>query len=539
MSETKKTFWSPGRVLLLLMGLSLALRLLAALWRPMIDLDEIAYVRMAENLAHGKGLFEIYGNDNTYFAPLLPILISGLGVMLRNFVTAGYVVQAVFGTLMLVPVYLLGREFFNTRAGLMAAALVGVMPLTLDYSSRIYSESVYSFFLLMAVFFGWTLTKNRHLKCGVNCGLSLGMAYLANPAGLFYVAVIPALALLVAWRQKQIARVIRPILLLLAIFAVFAVPYVFYLHSQLGTWVFSGKTLDVNTQTTALGLHYQTVEWEQHFMTLTADGKQVYLAAMEKTVTPINYVLSQPVQALRNLKQSVDDLFNTLLPDLIPLWLLPLMGLGLFASAWSKRRFAATGYILLMTAPILVVLMVYVTQRFFLPYVTLWLLFVGMGWRELERWGGETIDYSISEPRREGLKRWAPWVVGAVVLLPVLAFAALTILKQDSSVQDKEVGQWIEQNAGADKRIMDRNTASPFYADGTGVLFPYADYHQTTDYAQYQNVDYLVISRSGVQFYRPQLSQLLGPESEHPEWKLVHVARPGTDRETFVFELAK
>lgn len=32
---------------------------------------------------------------------------------------------------------------------------------------------------------------------------------------------------------------------------------------------------------------------------------------------------------------------------------------------------------------------------------------------------------------------------------------------------------------------------------------------------------------------------LLGPDSDHPEWKLVHVARLGTDRETMVYQLQK
>lgn len=71
--------------------------------------DETAYVGMAQNL--GAGHLPYAETTSTTYTPLL-------------------------------PTYLLGRDFVNRRVGLMAAGLLAVSPLFIDFSSRVYSESI-------------------------------------------------------------------------------------------------------------------------------------------------------------------------------------------------------------------------------------------------------------------------------------------------------------------------------------------------------------------------------------------------------------
>ncbi|MEK7818018.1 MAG: glycosyltransferase family 39 protein, partial [Actinomycetota bacterium] len=121
-------------ILLLIMAAALAVRVLAALSRSMIQLDETAHVRMAENLAEGLRPLDIAGLSATHFSPLFPLVTSGLGKLTGDFVISAYAVVIIFGTLLLVPAYLLARDLAGGRAGLMTAALVGAMPLFVDYS---------------------------------------------------------------------------------------------------------------------------------------------------------------------------------------------------------------------------------------------------------------------------------------------------------------------------------------------------------------------------------------------------------------------
>ena len=116
---------SPGTVLLLIGLLAFGLRLAAALTRPMLQLDETIYARMAENLATGKGFVDLTGAPTAHFSPLFPSIIAGVSFILRNYAVSGYAVVIVFGSLIVIPTYLLGRELISERVGLMAAALSG------------------------------------------------------------------------------------------------------------------------------------------------------------------------------------------------------------------------------------------------------------------------------------------------------------------------------------------------------------------------------------------------------------------------------
>ncbi|MHB8923568.1 MAG: ArnT family glycosyltransferase, partial [Thermoleophilia bacterium] len=240
--KTGSGFWSSGRILVLLLAAAVIVRALVTLTRDMVQFDETAYLRMAENLASGNGLLDISGLTTTHFTPLLPLLIAGLAVVVRNYVLAGYIISIIFSSLILIPTFLLGRDLFDERAGLYAAALMVAAPIFITTSEFIYTEVVYIFFLLMGAFFGWHMLHRGRLQCGLAAGLSLGLAYLANPQAFFYVVALLALAVVIAIRKKARGRLLSAAALLGVVFLVFAVPYIIFLHAELGRWTYSGKS---------------------------------------------------------------------------------------------------------------------------------------------------------------------------------------------------------------------------------------------------------------------------------------------------------
>ncbi|MHB0915268.1 MAG: ArnT family glycosyltransferase [Thermoleophilia bacterium] len=539
--ESGRGFWTPGRVLALIMLVALLIRVLATMTRSMIQFDETAYVRMAENLASGLSPLDVSGVTSTHFSPLLPLIIAAVAFVLQDYILSGYVVVIVFSTLILLPTYLLGKELLGERVGLMAAALMAVSPFFISTSEFIYSESVDIFFMMMALFFGWHMLHRRRLACGAAAGICLGFDYLARPTAVFYVVALLALASLVAWRRQAWLAMARSAGVMLAVFMVFAVPYVIFLHSETGRWTYSGKMIAGNTYAATFDLRRDdTVAFERELLTLNAEGTQVKVLDLEADPewnNPINFIFSHPKQALKNFFKQTQILLTDVLQQLVPLWLLPLLGLGLFARGWSREQAAGVGYVAVMLSPALIILSMLAFPRFFMPYVPLVSIYIAAGWQRLEAWAGETVALTGTGGPRQRLQRLAPWLVGAAVLLPLLALAGAMVLRQDYAVEFKEAGEWVRQEAGAGQVILNREYSSAYYAGGLAVVLPYADYDDTTDYARLKDVDYLVISRSAIEELRPQLAVLLAEGGRHPDWELAETIRPGTDRETYIFRL--
>lgn len=539
--EAGSSFWTPGRVLALIMFGALVIRVLATLTRSMIQFDETAYVRMAENLADGLGPLDVSGLTSVHFSPLLPLIIAALAYVLQDFILSGYVVVIIFSTLILLPTYLLGKELLGERVGLMAAALMAVSPFFISTSEFIYSESVDIFFMMMALFFGWHMLKRQRLTCGAAAGVCLGFDYLARPTAVFYLLVLLMLAVLVAWRRQVWRRMAGSAGAMLVVFMVFAVPYLVFLHGELGRWTYSGKMIAGNTYAATHNLKRDdTVAFERELLALNAEGTQVKVLDLEADPewnNPINFIVSHPKQALKNFFEQTQVLLVDVLQQLVPLWLLPLLGLGLFASGWSRERAAGIGYTAVMLSPALLILSMLAFPRFFMPYVPLVSIYIAAGWQRLEGWAGETVALTATGVLQRRLQRLAPWLVGMAILLPVLALAGAMVLRQDYAVEYREAGEWVRQTAGGGLNVLNREYSSAYYADGTAVVLPYADYEATTDYARYKEVDYLVISRKAIEKLRPQLAVLLEDADSHPEWELVQTVRPGTLRETYVFRL--
>ena len=539
---TRKTL-TPGRILLLIMLMALAVRILATLTRQMIQFDETAYVRMAENLAAGHGPLDISGLTTTHYSPLLPLFITAMAVIFRDYILSGYVVVAIFGTLLVVPTYLLGRELIGERVGLMAAALMAIWPIYVGTSEYIYSETVYVFFLLSGIFFGWTMLKTRQRRCGILSGTALGLAYLANPSGLFYMMAILVLALVVAWRRHAWRRLAVPLGLFLFCFSLFAAPYVWYMHHELGRWTYSGKFIAGNTYSATYNVPRDDVKgFEAALMPLNADGTEVKVLELEHDSTlnnPVNFVIHYPLQAAKNFAKQLYDLHAKVLQQVFPLWLIMLFGLGLFARGWDRRRALGLGYLAIMISPVLLVLSMLSFPRFFMPFIPLVVIPTAAGWLRLEEWAGGTVTATMAGKWRDRCLRLAPWLVAGAVLLPVLAFAGVTTIRHTYATEYKEAGAWLKDNGGDGAKVMNREYSSAYYAGGTSVVLPYDTYERTTNYARLKGVDYLIVGRKAIIDWRPGLTRLLEDSNSHPEWELIQTVRPGTDQEALVFKLVK
>jgi hypothetical protein len=371
---------------------------------------------------------------------------------------------------------------------------------------------------------------------GVLAGVSLGLAYLANPSAIFFPVVFVGLGLLVAFRRNAWKPVGKSVALFAIAFAILSGPYILFLHSELGRWAYSGKDVGINVFVSSNNLQYGTIEYEQQALSLTEDNQDIRIQRIART-DPVSDFL-HPVKKLKVFLRLSNTFYFEALARIIPLWLLPLLGLGLFAAGWDRKRAVRVGYLALMTAPALLVLTIYAHPRFFAAYLSPVLILVAAGWARLDDWGRDTASLSLSEPARKRWQRLSPWLLGIAVLLPMLVFSAATVVSQPYAIGYRDAGKWLKENGGDGSRVMSRQDSGAYYSGGTEVILPYAEYEPTTAYARLNGVDYMIIARKDIKDWRPALEPLLEDETSHPEWRLIQTTGAGTSNETYVFRLS-
>ncbi len=148
----------PWRILLLVVGLSAALRLRAAesIPTPWIAPDELTYAELGRSFWH-TGQFAILGVPTAFYSALYPIL-AGLPLSLGDRETGYELVKtlnAVVISLTAVPVYLWGRELVSRRWALVAAVITLAAP-SLAYAGLIMTEVV---FFPTAVLAAWAIAR--------------------------------------------------------------------------------------------------------------------------------------------------------------------------------------------------------------------------------------------------------------------------------------------------------------------------------------------------------------------------------------------
>ncbi|RJQ44227.1 MAG: hypothetical protein C4534_06610 [Gaiellales bacterium] len=517
---------TPRRVLYLLMALALVLRVVSVLAREMIQLDQTVYAHMAESLAGGYGPRDITGVTSTNFLPTFPFFIAGLAAVFQDYVLSGYIVTVTFGVLLLVPVYLLGKELVGEKVGLMAAALVAVDPYLVDLSTQLYSESMFMFFVLLAILFSRHMVRGCRVPCSILAGSALGFAYLVNPTALIYLALFVLVALFTALRRGVWGHMVRALAVFLISFSVYAAPLVLYLHSEMGGWNVSGKN-PVLVYSAGESVRGGTIGWDQRFMAVSAGGDEVYVNDLgDDYPGPALYLLEDPERSARTFLQQADIFYDEQLEQVFPRWLLPLVALGLFSAGWSRRQAAGAGFLLLMMSPALMLFFIDAVPRYFIPYTPLLMIWAAQGWLRLEDWSRETLGLNLEGRRRERLLGAAPALVALAVTLPLLLATPLRFARDSYPLAAREVGERIERAYGPGQRVMSREFSTAYYAGGEAVLFPYDDYDRVTEYARAQGVDLLVVGGNDISYWRTPMARLL-EDGGHPEWELTDVAGEG------------
>lgn len=217
------------------------------------DLGYNDYLQIAKSVLAGHGFclsVARFSAQNACAAepPLYPLLVSAALVLSKTGYPLLVFLEAALGTATVVCAYLIGRQIFGERTGLLAAALTAFYPYYVWHDVRLEETSLFTFLVAAstALLLGVPLQR---LWWGVAAGTCLGLAALTR------FTILPYAVAAVIWigirtpgerRLTKMAAVAFPVLLLVGGWVVRNNRILGYptVSSESGRYLWSGNNLD-------------------------------------------------------------------------------------------------------------------------------------------------------------------------------------------------------------------------------------------------------------------------------------------------------
>ncbi len=526
----------------LLVGLAFLVRLGLVLFVDRVVWgDEPFYLWLGRNWFEGRG-YSFTGYSDVHHTPGYPFLSAVFYLITGNLETASDACYVLFGTALMVPLYLLARRIYSRQAGYIALLVAAVYPAltgTILFWGTM-TEPPYYFFAYGAMFALLAGMERRRAWAIFLAGLAAGAAYIVRPEGIAYFAillfylVVIRLCEWVAGRRAanpplQARRVALELLCLAVGFALIFMPYMIYVRLETGAWMISEKA--GVTFVTSWRLAYgDTVAFDKATWGLDSTGLEVFFFSRESYhVSMTEAILQAPMEFVRLVYQNILALLaQAFSPRMFPYFFLPLVGLGLFGETWSRARAKREFLLLLSLLPVMAFLVFFIQERYIAALLPTLILWLAAGLVKLGEWvaGTARLVFGASEAPR--WRRWGTW-------LPTLLIVAMLVLAlpriMDNTARGsfrfahKTVGLWMKDalSTTRDTVIMARYPAIAFYADARWEPTPNATWPEVLRYARHVGADYFVLDSREVEKLRPQLAFLMDKTQVPPELELVHV----------------
>ena len=192
-------FVKRNKFLIILFLIALAIRVAFIFSTPVKLWDETIYINLGYDLSNNPFDYSFANNGWSDFipgglypkagfrAPLLPYLASFM-----YFINLDFLIDFLIpflGALSVILVYVLGKELFNKRAGLISALFFAFIPLHVFYSSRVLTDVLLTFFVLLTFISFIKGYEKGDKKYKVLFGLFLALSLLSRYTALWIMPV--------------------------------------------------------------------------------------------------------------------------------------------------------------------------------------------------------------------------------------------------------------------------------------------------------------------------------------------------------------
>ena len=465
MKEERRNHW---KLLLVLIALSFFLRVFLIIYPEPIHNDGIEYVRHAKEVLAGNWMG---GVSN----PLFPVLIALVYPLLKNYELAGILVSVTFGTLLILPVFYLGKIIFNEKVGMISALITVVHPFLHRYSGYVLTESTYLFFVTTSVLFGWCAFNQGKFQHVFLFSLFTSLAYLTKPEGIGFLFVFFVWVLFI--NPPEARRVwgkrVGVVLLAAFCFLLFSSPYLIQLRKELGKWEISkkipisiGSFLDTETTPSLEG----------------TDNKQKidFVSMLKHPLGLFKTMGSGLLKSFYKFQQG----YNLILSLLAILGWIRIFRLK--SSLCFKANFYVISHHFFYFS--LVYPMALETRRYTSQMVSLSIPWAALGCLEVAGWLHRWIE-------KEPLRKKASLIL-LLLLSGGLFIQGRVTYSRDIRVIRKETGLWMKSHLPRGAKVMSRLPQEAFYADLPWTIIPEKGYEEILLEARSKEVRYLVLDGS-------------------------------------------
>ncbi|KPK97970.1 MAG: hypothetical protein AMJ95_06560 [Omnitrophica WOR_2 bacterium SM23_72] len=217
--------------LFLLILAATLLRIYLLRFRLVPEGDCCHYLSFAKDFRRGD-----FSTIGTYWSPLWVSLISLFSFVFGNVESSGYFLSIFFGVILIIPAFIFARRLFNERVAYYTALLLTANLGLLNYSTRLFTESLYSFLLLGIAFLGWVSLERKKNSYFFLLGLLIGFTYSARPEALAFLVVFSVFILIVKRKRAFLTLLIFSLATVILV-----LPVVIFYRLQYGIWTLGEK----------------------------------------------------------------------------------------------------------------------------------------------------------------------------------------------------------------------------------------------------------------------------------------------------------
>jgi 4-amino-4-deoxy-L-arabinose transferase-like glycosyltransferase len=184
-----------NKVFLAILALAIIIRIyfLSITINQAVWWDAADYLTSAKVLANGLNIGYHFNPRRTILLPILWAVLLKLGFGELSF----RILEFLLSVLAIPGMYLLGKELFDRKVGLISSFLLAVFWMQIFYSNKLMTEVPTLTFLIFAVYFFWKGYNTKNNNAFLWFGAFLGLAFLARAGTLVMFAVFPIFLIVV------------------------------------------------------------------------------------------------------------------------------------------------------------------------------------------------------------------------------------------------------------------------------------------------------------------------------------------------------
>lgn len=170
--------------------------------------DEYSYDQIAINFLSGKGFVT---DDGLYSrrAPVYPLFLAFIYLIFGHSYVIVRFIQAIIGSLTCLIIYLLGKELFDKKIGLLSAFIFAIYYPFIQYPAYLLTEIIFTFLLVVSMFFFLRYYFVRKNSLLFSATIFLGIASLCRASSLLFILFLSFwLGLLYRFKLRQTIKAV-------------------------------------------------------------------------------------------------------------------------------------------------------------------------------------------------------------------------------------------------------------------------------------------------------------------------------------------